>query len=214
MDPYNLQARLPNAHIEISVSFPFLPPLSTGDCLSPAGQELIVSATAMMNTHDLQLLQPPPLQHEPMREILCEIPLRHKMCKCVRINCASSALRAAYRRAERLSGAPVRSVPKRFLARLARSQASSAFWPLWKPMAASKSFLASTELRIQTDTDRGDSDINTNGDHNGITNASASNATQPSLFHKIKNQKSILAIAVSDSRIYAGTQGGDLLVRQ
>lgn len=81
-------------------------------------------------------------------------------------------------------------------------------------MAAVKSLLTSTELRIQTDTDRGDSDINTNGDHNGITATSASNDTQPSLFHKIKNQKSILALALSDSRIYAGTQGGDLLVRR
>ena len=80
-------------------------------------------------------------------------------------------------------------------------------------MAVSKSISFGTELRIQTDIDRGDSDINTNGDHNGITSNSASNATQPSLFHKIKNQRSILAIAVSDSRIYAGTQGGDLLVR-
>lgn len=72
---------------------------------------------------------------------------------------------------------------------------------------------SSNELRIQTDTDRGDSDINANGHHNGIASNSASIGTQPTLFHKIKNQKSILAIAVSDSRIYAGTQGGDLLVR-
>ena len=34
----------------------------------------------------------------------------------------------------------------------------------------------------------------------------------PALFHKVKNQKSILAIIVSDSKIFAGTQGGELLV--
>jgi di- and tripeptidase len=73
---------------------------------------------------------------------------------------------------------------------------------------------SSTELRIQTDTDRGDSDTNPTGDHNGISANSARIGIQPSLFHKIKNQKSILALAVSDSHIYAGTQGGDLLVRE
>ena len=80
-------------------------------------------------------------------------------------------------------------------------------------MASSKSIFAGTELRIETDTDRGDSDIDEKGDRNGLTFNSASIGTQPSLFHKIKSQKSILAIALSDSRIYAGTQGGDLLVR-
>lgn len=80
-------------------------------------------------------------------------------------------------------------------------------------MTSSKSTFTSTEPRIQTDVDRGDSDINTSGDHNGIASNSASIGRQPSLFHKIKNEKSILAVAVSDSRIYAGTQGGDLLVR-
>lgn len=34
----------------------------------------------------------------------------------------------------------------------------------------------------------------------------------PTLFHKVKNQKSILALAVSDSKLYAGTQGGEILV--
>ncbi|MCJ1430760.1 hypothetical protein MMC27_000110 [Xylographa pallens] len=33
----------------------------------------------------------------------------------------------------------------------------------------------------------------------------------PALFHKVKNQKSILAIVISNSRVFAGTQGGDLL---
>lgn len=32
------------------------------------------------------------------------------------------------------------------------------------------------------------------------------------LLHKIKNRKSILALAASDSRIYAGTQDGEILV--
>lgn len=35
---------------------------------------------------------------------------------------------------------------------------------------------------------------------------------EPLLFHKVKNQKSILAIVISDSKIFAGTQGGEILV--
>jgi len=34
----------------------------------------------------------------------------------------------------------------------------------------------------------------------------------PTLFHKIKDQKSILTLLVADSKIFAGTQSGDLLV--
>ena len=41
-------------------------------------------------------------------------------------------------------------------------------------------------------------------------NCSAVN--EPALFHKVKDKKSILAIIVSDSKIFAGTQGGELLV--
>lgn len=38
------------------------------------------------------------------------------------------------------------------------------------------------------------------------------NDNDPHLFHRIKGQKSILALLVSDAKIHAGTQGGDLLV--
>ena len=34
----------------------------------------------------------------------------------------------------------------------------------------------------------------------------------PALFHKVKDKKSILALVVSNSQIYAGTQGGEILV--
>lgn len=36
---------------------------------------------------------------------------------------------------------------------------------------------------------------------------------EPLLLHKVKNQKSILAIVISNSKIFAGTQGGEILVR-
>lgn len=35
---------------------------------------------------------------------------------------------------------------------------------------------------------------------------------QPKLFHKVKTQRSILALVIADSQIYAGTQGGEILV--
>ena len=34
----------------------------------------------------------------------------------------------------------------------------------------------------------------------------------PTLFHKVKNERSILALAVSEARLFAGTQSGDILV--
>lgn len=68
----------------------------------------------------------------------------------------------------------------------------------------------SSDEHVQTDADRGDSD-NAIDSKNGKAGKSG---PEPILFHKVKNQKSILALAVSDSRLYAGTQGGELLVRQ
>lgn len=66
--------------------------------------------------------------------------------------------------------------------------------------------------QAHTDTDRGESDT-------GVTTSigqikkSPIDTPEPTLFHKVKNQKSILALAVSDSKLYAGTEGGELLVR-
>lgn len=37
-------------------------------------------------------------------------------------------------------------------------------------------------------------------------------SSQPTLFHKVKNERSILALAVSDARLFAGTQSGEILV--
>lgn len=34
----------------------------------------------------------------------------------------------------------------------------------------------------------------------------------PTLFHKVKNERSILALAVSDTKLFAGTQSGEILV--
>lgn len=66
--------------------------------------------------------------------------------------------------------------------------------------------------QAQTNIDRGESDtvVATAIAQN---RKSPANTPEPTLFHKVKNQKSILALAVSDSKLYAGTQGGELLVR-
>jgi len=40
----------------------------------------------------------------------------------------------------------------------------------------------------------------------------AGRGPQPELFHRVKTQRSILALVIANTRIYAGTQGGDILV--
>ena len=71
----------------------------------------------------------------------------------------------------------------------------------------------------QTDEDLGHPDAsittvaqNGQNDQNGQNGRPAANGLEPALFHKVKSQKSILALAVSESKLYAGTQGGELLV--
>ena len=64
-----------------------------------------------------------------------------------------------------------------------------------------------------TDTDHGDSDKTRQfNDTKSQLSGKPTRTSSPTLFHKVKNHKSILALVVSDSRIYAGTQGGELLV--
>ena len=47
---------------------------------------------------------------------------------------------------------------------------------------------------------------------NGNHTDPAGKVPQPKLLHKVKNKRSILALAVAKAKIYAGTQGGDILV--
>ena len=48
---------------------------------------------------------------------------------------------------------------------------------------------------------------------NGVENLPGhQSCPQPKLHHRVKNQRSILALVISDSKIYAGTQGGEILV--
>jgi di- and tripeptidase len=64
----------------------------------------------------------------------------------------------------------------------------------------------------QGSTDHEESDITTDVEsHDGAQLATLTVPT-PTLFHKVKDQRSILALLVSDSRIFAGTQCGDILV--
>lgn len=57
-----------------------------------------------------------------------------------------------------------------------------------------------------------ESDAATDAEGHGDAPLTSLKATSPTLFHKIQNQPSILALLVSDSKLYAGTQNGDLLV--
>lgn len=57
-----------------------------------------------------------------------------------------------------------------------------------------------------------ESDTATDAEGHGGAPPTSLTTTNPTLFHKIQNQRSILALLVSDSKLYAGTQNGDLLV--
>lgn len=52
--------------------------------------------------------------------------------------------------------------------------------------------------------------IDVDGNHEA--SSTSMNNPIPTLFHRINSQKSILSLLVSNSKIFAGTQGGDLLV--
>lgn len=45
-------------------------------------------------------------------------------------------------------------------------------------------------------------------------NGTQAEAPGPVLFHKVKNQRSILSLLVNNGKIFAGTQGGEILVQR
>lgn len=72
--------------------------------------------------------------------------------------------------------------------------------------------LSTLTLEGKNSSDNDESDAATDVEGRGGAPTTLVNATSPILFHKIQNQRSILALLVSDSKLYAGTQNGDLLV--
>ena len=69
------------------------------------------------------------------------------------------------------------------------------------------------QQQLDTDSKGGNADANTSfGLERSFSHTDEATTTAPALFHKVKNKKSILALTVSNSRIFAGTQGGELLV--
>lgn len=68
------------------------------------------------------------------------------------------------------------------------------------------------EERAHYDTENDVSDAPVDFERNVGTGSPSIKAHRPLLFHKIQTQTSILALLISDSKIYAGTQSGDLLV--
>ena len=79
-------------------------------------------------------------------------------------------------------------------------------------MALRSSISAGDGGNLSTNTSSDESDAATDVETFGNAPITSPINPNPSLFHKIKNQNSILALLVSDSKIFAGTQGGDLLV--
>ncbi len=49
-------------------------------------------------------------------------------------------------------------------------------------------------------------------DQDGRRDPPPTKPTVPTLSHRVRNEKSILALAISGLEIYAGTQGGEILV--
>lgn len=72
--------------------------------------------------------------------------------------------------------------------------------------------LPTLTLDGKSGSDNDESDAATDFEGHGGAPPTSLNATTPTIFHKIQNQPSILAILVSDFKLYAGTQNGDLLV--
>jgi di- and tripeptidase len=74
-----------------------------------------------------------------------------------------------------------------------------------------------SRLTTSTDTDTSDYDnasSSVDADHGAsdLTPSSSDSTAAPALIHRMKNQRSILALVVSSDRIFAGTQGGQILV--
>ena len=72
----------------------------------------------------------------------------------------------------------------------------------------------SPNSRKQGKTESVASDVGTDFSHGDEASLRpAASLSKPPLLHTIKLQRSILALVVDGSKIYAGTQGGQLLVR-
>ncbi len=72
--------------------------------------------------------------------------------------------------------------------------------------------LPTSTVHGKTGADNDESNVTTDVEDHPPAPPTSLNHTNPTLFHKIQTQRSILALLVSDSKLYAGTQTGDLLV--
>ena len=72
--------------------------------------------------------------------------------------------------------------------------------------------LPTLTLDGKNSSDNDESDAATDVEGHGLAPTPILKTKNPKIFHKIKNQRSILALLVSDSKLFAGTQNGDLLV--
>src|SRR5438067_9862957 len=87
----------------------------------------------------------------------------------------------------------------------------------WNAMASGSQQQQNSQYRRrENEADRGDLDSIRNSDNaSGITTPTLlpqPTGPTPTLFHRVRHDKSILALVVSDKYIFAGTQGGEILV--
>lgn len=96
--------------------------------------------------------------------------------------------------------------------RAGKSSHKCIFTSLPVPMAISR-LHDQSKLRVPDigpDTDASDQDASAASDANRDDKGSF--RSSPALFHKVQNQRSILSLVASDSSLFAGTQGGEILV--
>ena len=81
-------------------------------------------------------------------------------------------------------------------------------------MAFSVTHGTDSENTSESESDANQSDVADRKESSALaTKGSVTAGPSPALFHKVKNQRSILALAISASILFAGTQGGEILVR-
>jgi hypothetical protein len=68
-------------------------------------------------------------------------------------------------------------------------------------------------VSVGTETDGSDADVNANGTRSTLKQHGLGSRPAPALFHRVKDQRSILSLVSSNDQLFAGTQGGEIIVR-
>jgi hypothetical protein len=63
-----------------------------------------------------------------------------------------------------------------------------------------------------TETDGSDADVNADRTRSSLKQNGFGSRPAPALFHRVKDQRSILTLVASSIQLFAGTQGGEIIV--